>query len=174
MSGRVIIGGIINDLQSRTTRKGDKFALLRLEDEFGGTKCVLWPESYRRHSSLLQNELPVLISGRLELSEDNPPTVFVDQLQSLEDILKNREVVVIRVPPADDAESLLDAILHLLNTHPGNCEVELETLTDADILVRMKANSALRVDRGSKLEVALTQLGCSVTIERTPLNYARV
>ena len=48
--GRVSIGGIISDLQARTTKKGDRFALLRLEDESGGTKCVLWPETYRKHS----------------------------------------------------------------------------------------------------------------------------
>ena len=41
---RISIGGIIGDLQPRTTKKGDRFALLRLEDEAGGTKCVLWPE----------------------------------------------------------------------------------------------------------------------------------
>ncbi len=72
------------------TKRGDKFALLRLEDEGGGTKCVLWPETYRKHSALLQNELPVLVTGRLELSEDNPATVIVDQVQSLDDILKNQ------------------------------------------------------------------------------------
>ncbi len=48
---RVSLGGIINDLQPRTTKKGDRFALLRLEDEAGGTKCVLWPETYRKYSA---------------------------------------------------------------------------------------------------------------------------
>ena len=62
---RITIGGMISDLQPRTTKKGDRFALLRLEDEAGGTKCVLWPETYRKHSTLLKNELPVLITGRL-------------------------------------------------------------------------------------------------------------
>ena len=78
------MAGIISDLQTRTTKKGDKFALLRLEDEAGGTKCVLWPEVYRKYSTLLQNDLPVVIIGRLELSEDNPPTIIVDQVQSID------------------------------------------------------------------------------------------
>src|SRR6185503_11826034 len=41
--GRVHVGGIIHDLVPKTTKKGDRFALMRLEDEAGGTKCVLWP-----------------------------------------------------------------------------------------------------------------------------------
>jgi DNA polymerase III subunit alpha len=164
---RISVGGIINDLQSRTTKKGDKFALLRLEDEAGGTKCVLWPEIYRRHSALLQNEAPVLITGRLELSEDNPPTVIVDQVQSLDDILKNRELVVLRLPAANNSEGLLDNVLHMINTNPGNCDVVLETLIDANTLVRVKVNSALRVGHSSKLDSALRQLGCMIRIERT-------
>lgn len=171
---RICIGGIINDLQTRTTKKGDGFALVRLEDEAGGTKCVLWPETYRKYSGMLQNELPVLVSGRLELSEDNPPTVIVDQVQSLDDILKNRETVIFHVPATDDRAGLFDSILHLINTHPGSCDVTLETLIDADTLVRVKVNSALRVARSAKLETALKQLGCTVRIETVAETKNRV
>lgn len=173
-ASRVSIGGIINDLQPRTTKKGDRFALLRLEDEAGGTKCVLWPEIYRKYSAMLQNELPVLVTGRLELSEDNPPTVIVDQLQSLDDILKNRELVVFQVPATEDQEGLLDSILHLINTHPGNCDVTLETLIDDHTLVRVKVNPALRVARSAKLESALKRLGCTVRIETVAETAKRV
>jgi DNA polymerase III subunit alpha len=171
---RICIGGIINDFQPRTTKKGDRFALLRLEDEAGGTKCVLWPETYRKYSALLQNESPVLVTGRLELSEDNPPSVIADQVQSLDVILKNRELVVFQVPATDDQEGLFDSILHLINTHPGNCEVTLETVIDADIVVRVKVNSALRVARSGKLESALKQLGCTVTVEPVAETSKRV
>src|SRR6185295_14994438 len=115
---RVSVGGIINDLQPRTTKKGDRFALLRLEDEAGGTKCVLWPETFRKYSALVKNELPVIISGRLEISEDNPPSIIVDQVQALDEVMKTKEMVVVSVPAAADAEQLFDDILHLFNTHP--------------------------------------------------------
>jgi DNA polymerase-3 subunit alpha len=161
---RICVGGIINDLQPRTTKKGDRFALLRLEDEAGGTKCVLWPETYRKYSAMLQNESPVLVSGRLELSEDNPPTVIADLVQNLNDIIKHRELVVFEVPPTGD-EGLFDSILHLINTHPGSCDVALETVIDADTLVRVRVNSALRVAHSAKLESALKQVGCTVRVE---------
>ncbi len=162
---RIAIGGTIADLQSRTTKKGDRFAMLRLEDETGGTKCVLWPETYRKHSTLLKNEASVLITGRLELSEDNPPSIIADQVQALDEILKNRELVVLRLPESSHPAELFDAILHVINLHPGNCDVALETMIDASTVVRVKTNSALRVDRSSKLESALGQLGCVLKIE---------
>jgi DNA polymerase-3 subunit alpha len=168
---RVHAGGIINDLQPKTTKKGDRFALLRLEDEAGATKCVLWPETYRKYSALVKNELPVLISGRLELSEDNPPSIIVDQVQSLDDLVKAKELVVLRVPPApNDPAELFDSILHLINTNAGNCDVVLETAVNTDILVRVKVSSSLRVERSEKFETAVRKMGCELKIEKMALS----
>lgn len=162
---RISIGGIISDLQPRTTKKGDRFALLRLEDEAGGTKCVLWPETYRKYSALVANDLPVLVSGKLELSEDNPPSVIVDQVQSLDDMAKAKELVVLLVPKTEDPAQLFDSILHLINTHPGSCEVALEIPVDT-LLVRIRVNPSLRVERSERLETALRKVGCVLRVEK--------
>ena len=163
---RVTVGGLINDFQPRTTKKGDRFALLRLEDEAGGTKCVLWPETFRKFSALIKNDHPVLMTGRLELAEDNPPSIIVDQVQSLDDVAKGKELVVLQVPRADDPEGLLDNILHVINTHAGNCELQIETVVDVDLLVRLKVNSNLRVERSEKLESEFRKVGCTLRFEK--------
>ena len=163
---RIAIGGIINDLQPKTTKKGDRFALLRLEDEAGGTKCVLWPETYRKYSSLLTNELPVLVSGRLELSEDNPPSIIVDQMQSLDEMLQAKEMVILRVPQTPDPAQLFDSILQVINTHAGSCDVMLETAVAKDLLVRVKVSSALRVQRSEKFDTAIRKIGCVLKVEK--------
>jgi len=162
---RVTSGGIIGDLQIRTTKKGDKFALFRLEDEAGGTKCVLWPEGYRKHAALAQNELPAIVIGKLELSEDNPPTIIVDQIQSLDAAERGNEFLVLRTPQHDDFTGLCDSILTLINLNPGDCEVAFETLIGDGTLVRIRPNDALRVKRSGELEKALKELGCAVTVE---------
>jgi DNA polymerase-3 subunit alpha len=164
---RVQLGGIINDLQPRTTKKGDRFALMRLEDEAGGTKCVMWPETFRKYSSSVANELAVLVTGRLELGEDNPPSIIVDQVQHLDDLVKARELVVLRVPDAPaDPEELFDGILHLINTNSGNCEVVLETALESDLVVRVRVSSNLKVARSEKLETALRNMGCVIRVEK--------
>jgi len=158
---RVTIGGIISDFQARITKKGDRFALFRLEDDSGGTKCVAWPEAFRRHFALLQPELPALVTGRLELADDNPPSIIVDQVQGLDGILANKSrSILIRIPPAEQKRVLFDGILEVLHKHPGPDEVVLEMLLDPDIQVRVRANSALRVQHGPALVSDLKQLGC--------------
>jgi DNA polymerase-3 subunit alpha len=165
---RVTCGGIISDVQLRTTKKGDKFALLRLEDEAGGTKCVLWPEVYRKHSALLQDELPAVIIGRLELSEDNPPTIIVDQVQSMDASARQNEFMVLRPPQEEDLSTLYDSILSVLSTNPGDTEVAIETTTDNGLVVRIQANNALRVKRSNELEAALKKIGCAISFEKEP------
>jgi DNA polymerase III alpha subunit len=163
------VGGIINEVQPKTTKKGDRFALLRLEDEAGGTKCVLWPETFRKFSALVKNELAAVVTGRLEISEDGPPSIIVDHVQSLDEVLKAKELVVLSVPRPDDPAQVFDGILHLINTHPGSCDVELEASLDDGLLVRIKVNSSLRLERSDKLEAALKHLGCKLKIERMAL-----
>ncbi|HLA09933.1 MAG TPA: DNA polymerase III subunit alpha [Pyrinomonadaceae bacterium] len=163
---KVSMGGLIGDLQIKTTKKGDRFALLRLEDETGSTKCVVWPEAYRRFSAVVQNEMPILITGRLELSEDNPATIIAEQVQTLDELARNREIVVLGLPRAEDPEGFFDSILYLLNSNPGNCDVALELVVEGDKLVRVKTNSALRVERTAALNSALEKAGCSIRIER--------
>ncbi len=163
---RVTCGGIIADVQLRTTKKGDKFALLRLEDEAGGTKCVLWPEVYRKHSALLQNDLPAIIMGRLELSEDNPPTIIVDQVQSIDASARQNEFMVLRPPQEEDISTLYDSILSVLSTNPGDTDVAIETRTDDGLVVRIQANNALRVKRCNELEEALKKIGCVISFEK--------
>jgi DNA polymerase III subunit alpha len=169
---RVSSAGIIADLQLRTTKKGDKFALLRLEDELGGTKCVLWPEVYRKNAAALQTDGAAVITGRLELSEDSPPTIIVDQVQSMDAVSKSNEFMVLRAPAERDPAALFDSILSVLSAHPGDCEIAIETVLEDRTLVRIRPNSALKVRRGPELDQALRDLGCVVKFERA--NSARV
>lgn len=166
---RVCIGGIVSDLLPKTTKKGDRFALFRLEDETGGTKCVAWPETYRRHLTLLKPELPALVTGRLELSDDGPPTVIVDQVQRLDGILESKAgAVMIRVPCVAD-ETLLDGVLDVINKHSGNRDVLLETILESNLVVRVRVNPSLRVELSSTLSDELARFGCAVQDDRRML-----
>lgn len=163
---RVTSGGIITDMQIRTTKKGDKFALLRIEDEAGGTKCVLWPEVYRKNATVLANDVAAIITGRLELSEDNPPSIIVDQVQTIDAASKTNEFMVLRTPKREDFESLCDSILGLLSSSPGDCDVTLEAELETGAVVRVKANPQLRVRRSAELEEEFRKLGCVVSFEK--------
>ena len=86
---RINIGGITTALQVRTTKKGSRFGLMRLEDEAGGVKCVLWPEIYSKYEPLLQNDIAVLLSGRVEVADDGSTTIIAEEVARL-DVLQRK------------------------------------------------------------------------------------
>jgi hypothetical protein len=61
---------------------------------------------------------------------------------------------------------MFDGILHLINTHPGTCDIVLEASLDDGLLVRIKVSSSLRLERSEKLETALKRMGCGLQVER--------
>jgi hypothetical protein len=42
----------------------------------------------------------------------------------------------------------------------------METPVDVNLIVRVKVNSSLRVERSEKLETALREVGCVIRIEK--------
>src|SRR5262249_52762006 len=67
---QIALGGIIVELATKITKKGDRFALFRLEDQYGAVKVVCWPEQFSKYKNLLQSDEVVLVRGRLELSDE--------------------------------------------------------------------------------------------------------
>ena len=73
------MAGLVRELQLKTTKKGDRFAIFRLEDQTGAVKCVLWPEPYRRNSSILADEATILVNGRAEISDEGMITIIAGE-----------------------------------------------------------------------------------------------
>ncbi|HEX8473707.1 MAG TPA: DNA polymerase III subunit alpha [Pyrinomonadaceae bacterium] len=160
---RVAMGGIVTALQVRTTKKGDRFALLRLEDRAGGVKCVVWPEAFNKSKQLLQDDAAVLVTGKLELSDEGSATIIAEEVARLDDILQRRaRSMVLRLPASASTERHLEPIWRLLDRHKGECEVLVEMYLDGAVLVRTRAHGALRVKGSLELESALRELGCKV------------
>src|SRR5256886_1109725 len=98
---RATMAGLIRDLQLKTTKKGDRFAIFRLEDQAGSVKCVLWPEPFRRNSSMLVEEATILVAGRAEISDEGAITLIADRVNVLTEAVQQKAMeLVIRIPGA--------------------------------------------------------------------------
>ncbi len=161
--GKTSLGGIVTDLQLRATKKGAKFALIRLEDQAGAVKCVLWPEVFSKFGKVLQNDLAVLVTGRLELADDGTATVVAEGVEPLDDLLQRKaRAVLVRLPAGAHAGPLLDQLFGLLDGHRGDCEVLLELYLEGGVIVRTRPHHAIRVRGSMELEAALQSHGCHV------------
>lgn len=157
---RATIAGLVRDLQLRTTKKGDRFAIFRLEDQAGAVKCVLWPEPYRRNSSFLAEEATILVSGRAEVTDEGAITIIAEKITELTQAVqqKARELVI---QLTDFQEAQCEDVKKLLEQSPGECDVFIDMMVD-DMNVRIRAHPSLKVQGSVEIEQALKTLGCQV------------
>jgi DNA polymerase-3 subunit alpha len=161
------VGGLVTNLQVRTTKKGSRFAIFRLEDQTGSVKCVAWPEVFSRFSDLLRDDAALLAAGRLEVVEDGGASLVVDEVWLLDEVLQQKaRALVIKLPARDQAEELIEPLLKLLDAHRGDCEVFFELLLEGGVLVRARPHIALRVQGSLDLEASLGKYGCTVEWRR--------
>jgi DNA polymerase-3 subunit alpha len=160
---KVKIGGIISSVQVRTTKKGARFGLLRLEDESGGIKVVAWPEVFSRTEKNLTTELAVLVSGTIEIADDGGVTLVMDDLSPLDNIRQRKaSAMIVSLPEHAESEPLLKQLFDLFDEHKGDCDVLLDMFIEGGVLVRVRPHASLRVRGSHVLEEAIRTIGCSV------------
>jgi DNA polymerase-3 subunit alpha len=65
----ITICGIIAGLKQKVTKKGDKMAILNLEDLSGTVETVVFPDLYKSSHHLLLTDTPLIVAGQLDKSE---------------------------------------------------------------------------------------------------------
>lgn len=118
----VSLAGIPIKVLTKTTRKGDKMAIVTLEDLHGSFDVILWPEIFSAGEALLLNEEPLLVKGKVD-AEGSLPKVIAEEIRPLSDAKnhwKGKVHIHLRTPGLEK-ETLLQ-IKNILSAHKGNNE----------------------------------------------------
>jgi DNA polymerase-3 subunit alpha len=143
---QVTVGGIVMELNLKTTKKGDRFALFQLEDQYGSVKVVAWPEPYSKVSSVLGNDAPVMVKGRLEIDDGGSMTIIAEEIQSLENIReRSARTVVLRFSVEAVSGDRVERLHALLDSHRGDCCVMFEVELNDGQVARIQPNQFVRV-----------------------------
>jgi DNA polymerase III subunit alpha len=163
---QVAMCGIIIDLSLKTTKKGDRFALFRLEDQYGSVKIVCWPEQFNRYKSLIQADLAVLVKGRLELSDEGMATIIAQEIQQLESArAKAARTIVLKVVEDSVTERNLKLLNDIIASNPGNTSISFELTTSDGIVVRLRPHNFLRLNLSPEMIERIEQISDSWRVE---------
>jgi DNA polymerase III subunit alpha len=163
---QVALGGIILDLAMKTTKKGDRFALFRLEDQYGAVKVVCWPEQFNRYKSLLQSDEIVLVRGRLELSDEGGATIVVQEIHQLERARSSAaRAIVIKMPERSVTAKGLAALGDLISKHQGSAAVLLQVETDDGMTIRLRPQQFFRLNVSPELTAEIEKMGENWQVE---------
>lgn len=162
----VSMGGLIIDLATKITKKGDRFALFRLEDQYNAVKIVAWPEQYNRFKNLIQSDTAVLVRGRLELSDEGDATIIAQEIQALESAkAKAAKAFVIKLKESQVSREKLTSLVELANMHVGNTALFLEISTGNELVVRTRFKQATRIEPSPELTTAIEKIGDGWRVE---------
>jgi DNA polymerase III subunit alpha len=86
---------LISSVKPVMTKKGDRMAILQLEDLTGHTEAVVFPKSYERVSAHIQADMRLMIWGKVDRREDQSQFI-VEDVEPVEEVFM---VMVELAPP---------------------------------------------------------------------------
>ena len=122
------IAGVITGLKvAKAKRSGEMYAQACLEDTTGKIDLIAFPRDYEKLADKLKIDVPVLVKGQLRGEEDAVPKLSISNITALEDVkIKTPDALRIRVPLHHPDAALLEKLLDICRTTPGDGKVLLD------------------------------------------------
>lgn len=79
----VVIGGLVAGKRSLMTKKNQMMAFMNLEDLYGSTEVVVFPNVFEKCHNLLDGNQPIVVRGKLSFRENESPSILADSIVSL-------------------------------------------------------------------------------------------
>ena len=155
----VALGGMVIDLTVRTTKKGDRFALFQIEDQYAAVKVVCWPEQYSKYKAHLEDGKALLIKGKLEVSGEGAVSVITQELQPLDGARASAaRAMIIRAEESQITELAIKELSALFNSSAGHSQINFEIRLEDGSMVRIAPHQFLRLKITSDLETKIKNI----------------
>jgi DNA polymerase-3 subunit alpha len=154
----VTIGGMITQRRTQLTKNGERMAFLTLEDLYGSTEVIVFPEAYRQSQDCCESDEPLLIWGKVE-SESSDGRIIAQRILPLgeADALREFRQLTLAVSPELNRSSLCQ-IRDVLAASQGDCQVVLAIQFADGENVLLRAAERLKVTPSMALLDALENL----------------
>jgi DNA polymerase-3 subunit alpha len=154
--GQVTIAGMITSITRKTTKRGDIWAIIAVEDLEASIEVLLFPKAYELVSTVLATDTVVRVKGRVK-SDDDSVSLNAQEL-TLPDVTEAPSgPVVISLPAVRCTPPVVQQLSQVLKAHPGTTEVRLK-LVKQDKTILMRLDNQLRVTPSPPLMADLKAL----------------
>jgi DNA polymerase-3 subunit alpha len=120
---QVKVAGVVEDLKIKRTKRGDKMAILNLEDLTGSAEVVLFPDVFTRTSPLLKSDEPLFINGSVETGE-GAAKIIAQDIVTL-DSIREKAVRALELSLSGESISkeMLESLQDIVFRYPGECRL---------------------------------------------------
>ena len=136
---------LINSMRIKRTKRGEKMAVINVEDKSGFTEVVVFPDVFAKCASLLNDDRPLLITGEVEAG-DNLVKIRAQDIVALETV-KQKSIKSIVIPVSQEGltRSCLMRLRDLIFRYPGECRLTFRIDLDGDRKAAVAAHSRYNV-----------------------------
>jgi DNA polymerase III subunit alpha len=144
----VAIGALVSSIRPMRSRKGDRWAILNLQDMTGQLEALVFPEAFTRLETLLKSDVPLLLRGRVNV-EDAGTRVAIQEAQPLDGVAGTPGATArmrVRIDLSAMDEMTLDQIKAVLAQSPGPCPIAFDIFDPEGDMATLASNQRVRID----------------------------
>ena len=147
------IGGIVDTVTRRVTSRNENMAIITLEDLYGAVEVVVFPKTYEKYKSIIEEGEKLIITGRAQINDRGNNLIASDIFsltQKLRDLEASKKRLWILFQNMNDYTKSEFALHSILRQHLGLTPVMIQLKDE-------KTGKRLReaVDLESGIEEAL-------------------
>ncbi len=120
---QVKVAGIVESLKIKRTKRGDKMAIIHLEDLTGSTEVVIFPDLFAAVSPLLKGDEPLLITGGVEIG-DSAAKILAKEIETLTSLkLNSVRAITLHLENGGPSREVLEDLRDIVFKYPGECKL---------------------------------------------------
>lgn len=139
---KVTIGGILTEVQMKTTRKQQQMAFLQLEDRMGTVEVVVFPKTFQTMRALLEPDAKLFIEGHVDGSGEKDSKLIADRIYAFSEAPKE---LWLQLQDKSQYFAQQQALGQLLRAHPGEDGVAIY-LRQEKAVKRLDRQYAVQLD----------------------------
>jgi DNA polymerase-3 subunit alpha len=151
------------------SRKGDKWAIVSLQDMTAAAEVLAFPEAFARLEGTLKSAGPLILKARVNVEEVGTRLVVMEA-RVLEGAPGGVRALRVRVDLAGDVmdEFTLDRLRELFASKPGQCPVVFDLLSADGSAATLRAQQRVRLDDDLLVAVRAMCGADAVDLDRSP------
>ncbi|MCX8130050.1 MAG: DNA polymerase III subunit alpha [Clostridia bacterium] len=116
----VIVGGIIVEKKTKTTKSNNIMAFVTLEDLYGTMEIIVFPTTLEKYSGLITEESIVLVSGRISIKEEENPKIICEEVKPLKKLKTQKLYLKLN---NGESEEVRKSVMSMLKYFSGDIPV---------------------------------------------------
>lgn len=149
IGSQVTVSGIITKVRNQLTKKGDMMRYVEFEDLTASMEVIIFPGQLRRFADIAVEGSIVTISGNLDISDDAPPKLRLEDMRMLDETARKRARLYLRLDSTDTV--VLNEVKRILKAESGDVSVVIKYSDNGQVVAAPKSMMVKRSDERTEI-----------------------